>query len=339
MAPRHGRPQTGRPHRFFPDLITSDHPTPASKAPMNFLSAIFNRKQPEQAKPAAPAAQPRLVKGYQIVYDDITRQKRDPGFEPLDNANSSEPAWYEYWPIRTYLNTAPLDESAVYGFVSPLFGAKTGLSAQNVTAFIQSSEDADVYAFSPFPSHGAAFLNVFEHSDFFIPGFTAHAAEFFRQFDPAIELPHLINHSGTTIYSNYFFAKPRFWRQWLAICGRLYQETQSAPQHYFNLVCDYAKEDGGVKTVPVKVFVAECVASYLLGRSTEFSCVSFPIQHMPMSNDHRHLRAETLLLDTLKREWQKTGRPEVLAHYRTEQKNMIAKAWPEQAALNSTQQT
>jgi len=301
--------------------------------PLNFFSAIFSRKEPP-APP--PARQHRLVKAYQITYDSATSRQRDAGFEPLDNANSSEPDWYEYWPIRGYLNTASLDESAVYGFVSPLFGEKTGLSAKHVEAFIQSSQEADVYAFSPFPSHGASFLNVFEHSDFFLPGFTSHADAFFRQFDPGIDLHHLVNHAGNTIFSNYFFAKPRFWRQWLAVCDRLYEETQNAPQHYFNLVCDYAKEDGGVKAVPVKVFVAECVASYLLAtRPGEFSCVSYPLQYMPMSRDHSHLRPETLAMDKLKREWQETGKQEILAQYRMAQKQMIAKAWPEQAQLNA----
>lgn len=305
---------------------------------MGFFSAIFNRKEPSPGGPVT-AKPPRPVKGYQITYNDTTLRQRDPGFEPLDNANSREPDWYEYWPIRGYLNTTPLDESAVYGFVSPLFGEKTGLSAKHVAAFIDASDDADVYAFSPFPSHGASFLNVFEHSDFFLPGFTSNANEFFRQFDPSIDLHHLVNHSGNTIFSNYFFAKPRFWREWLAVCDRLYEETQNTPHHYFNLVCDYAKEDGGVKAVPVKVFVAECVASYLLAaRPTEFSCVSYPLQHMPLSRDHSHLRRETLVMDKLKREWQETGKPEILEQYRAEQKTMIAKAWPEQAQLNAARE-
>ena len=290
---------------------------------MNFFLNFFKKKASNLHSLAVPT---RLIRIYQIVYNDITRKQRDPGFEPLENANSEEPNWYEYWPIRKFLHTVPLDESTLYGFFSPSFHEKTRLSADNIIRFIKSSADADVYAFSPFPCHGASFLNVFEHKDFFFRGFIEHGTEFFERLDRTIDVRNMINHSGNTIFSNFFCAKPRFWREWLRICDQLYEETKDI--HILNSECTYTKTDGTTKILPAKVFAMECVASYLLARSKQFSCISFPSNLMPVSRGYLNLRSDITLLDDLKRGWQDTGRPELIDQYRLEQRRVLAMAWP-----------
>ncbi|OOG43043.1 hypothetical protein B0B52_10400 [Polaromonas sp. A23] len=270
-----------------------------------------------------------MIKAYQIVHDDITREQRDPGFEPLENSNSTEPDWYEYWPIRNYLHTMPLDESTLYGFVSPRFKEKTGLSADKVRRFIQSSEDADVYIFSPFPLHGTSFLNVVEHMDFFFRGFMEHGGNFFRQFDQTLDVRNMVNNSSNTVFSNFFFAKPVFWREWLRICDQLFEETKDA-RHPLNSKCSYAKDNGDLKILPVKVFVVECVASYVLATSKRFSSISYPFQSMPSSDAHSSLAHENARLDDLKRQWEKTRQPQILRQYRLEQNRVIGLAWPGQ---------
>lgn len=294
---------------------------------MSLFAKIFGKTETPDLLPQEK--NPRLVKAYQIVHDDITRAQRDPGFEPLENSNSSEPEWYEYWPIRNYLHSMPLDEATLYGFLSPRFQEKTGLSADKVRRFIQSSEDADVYVFSPFPLHGTAFLNVIEHMDFFFRGFMEHGGNFFRQFDQTVDVRHMVNDSSNTVFSNFFFARPAFWREWLRICDRLFEETKDI-RHPLNSKCSYTKANGDLKILPVKVFVVECVASYVLATSKRFSSISYPFQLMPSSDAHSKLAHENSRLDGLKREWKKTGQPEVLKQYRLEQGRVIALAWPGQ---------
>jgi len=292
---------------------------------VSVFAKLFKKKEIPDSLPSAKNA--RLVRGYQIVYDGATRAEKDPGFEPMENANSDRPDWFEYWPIRNYLHTMPLDESALYGFVSPRFHEKTGLSAAEVSRFIQSSEDADVYSFSPFPCHGASFLNVFEHMDFFFNGFVDHVAGFFAKFDPALDLRQLVNHSDNAIFSNFFFAKPAFWREWSRICDQLHEDTKDG-QHFLNSECTYTKGDGSTKIVQAKVFAMECVASYLLARSRKFSSIGYPLRLMPVSRAFETLRLETSLLDELKRQWLKTGEAKFLEQYRLEQKRVIAVGWP-----------
>ena len=61
---------------------------------------------------------------YQILNHYTSRQELDPGFEVLDNSSNERPDWYEYWPIRKFLQNEALDENAFYGFLSPKFNLR-----------------------------------------------------------------------------------------------------------------------------------------------------------------------------------------------------------------------
>jgi len=105
---------------------------------------------------------PRRIHAFQIFYNNATKASLDPDFEPLDNSANERPDWYEYWPMRSYFSASALDESAYYGFFSPLFFRKTQLSGKQVLAFASQAGEADAITFSPHPCHGACFYNVFE---------------------------------------------------------------------------------------------------------------------------------------------------------------------------------
>src|SRR5580698_8445735 len=77
---------------------------------------------------------------YQILNHYTSRQDLDPGFGVLDNSANERPDWFEYWPIRKFLLGEVLDENAFYGFLSPKFGLKIGLSAAVVHDFILASD-------------------------------------------------------------------------------------------------------------------------------------------------------------------------------------------------------
>jgi len=151
------------------------------------------------------------IRAFQIFYNEKTRASLDPGFEALDNSSNERPDWYEYWPIRKYLKSNKLEDSAYYGFFSPLFFEKTRLTGAQVKGFALASEPADVVTFSPLPCHGACFLNVFEHGDFFHNGLYEAASLFFREVDPKVSLEALVTHSRNTVFSNFFVAKRPFW--------------------------------------------------------------------------------------------------------------------------------
>ena len=164
-----------------------------------------------------------LVHVYQILNHYTPREALDPGFLVLDNSANERPDWYEYWPMRKFLREEPLDENAFYGFLSPKFRVKTNLSAAQVRDFIERADpDTDVFLFSPSIHNSAYYWNVFEHGESEHPGLLGAAARFFARIDPAAHLDELVSDSRNTVHSNYFVAKPRFWRAWLEVNERLF---------------------------------------------------------------------------------------------------------------------
>ena len=96
----------------------------------------------------------------------------------------------------------------------------------------RSDAATDVFLFSPSIHNSAYFLNVFEHGESEHPGLARRrgAASSRASIRPST-LDALVSDSRNTVHSNYFVAKPRFWRAWLAINERMFAiaETRDDP--------------------------------------------------------------------------------------------------------------
>ena len=201
---------------------------------------------------------------YQILTPHTAAQEMDPGFEVLDNTPNLRPDWFEYWPIRNFLLREALDEHAFYGFFSPKFKHKTNLSAAQARAFVAASDAAtDVVLFSPSIHNSAYFLNVFEHGESEHPGLAGVACRLLARLGHPLDLDAFISDSRNTVHSNYFVAKPRFWRAWFAISEALFAVAEAsddplggelrAPTAY-----------RGANDVQMKIFIMERIATWLL---------------------------------------------------------------------------
>jgi len=270
------------------------------------------------------------IRAFQVFYDDKTRALLDPEFEPLDNSKNERPDWYEYWPIRAFLSGARLDDSAYYGFLSPRFFEKTRLSARKVMDFLRRADGADVVTFSPFPCHAAVFFNVFEQGEFFHRGLYDVAGEFFGEFG-GTNLDALVMHSGNTVYSNFFFARARFWKSWKMILDRLFElaETRTSPLYIpLKEPLEYAKEDGTTTVAQMKVFVMERAISFLLATGEGFTAKNYPPFDLPLSPKFAGKLDIVVALDALKLAFCRTGDPSYLRRFREERKKVFAEVWP-----------
>lgn len=137
------------------------------------------------------------IKIFQIIYNEATKESMDPGFLPLDNMDNSRSDWREYWPIRNYLLNNLLNESGLYGFFSPKFKFKTGLSANDCFNFINSQPDEiDVFGFSPFYDLGAFFQNSFYQAIAQHPESEYAMVEGLKIVDPTIDINSFVMNSG-----------------------------------------------------------------------------------------------------------------------------------------------
>jgi hypothetical protein len=208
---------------------------------------------------------------YQILNHDTSRQDLDPGFDVLDNSINERPDWFEYWPIRRFLLKEALDEDAYYGFLSPKFKLKTSLSSAAVRDFILAADSAaDVILLSPSIHNSAYYLNVFEHGDAEHPGLKNVAKRLLERLDLPSDLDSLVSDSRNTVHSNYFIAKPRFWRAWLAINEKMFAIAETPGDSLGEALRTPAPYRGSLN-VQMKIFVMERLATWLLSRDRSFS--------------------------------------------------------------------
>ena len=159
---------------------------------------------------------------YQIWAPPTKRESLDPDCLVLDNSANERPDWYEYWPMRKFLLNQPLEEDAYYGFLSPRFKEKTNLRVAAALDFLKRQEQqTDVVLFGPSLHLTAYHWNVFHYGEACHPGLLPLAAAFFDRIGEPTNLDELVTNSHNEVYSNYFFARPRFWRAWLKITEQL----------------------------------------------------------------------------------------------------------------------
>ncbi len=250
------------------------------------------------------------AKLYQIAYSPGTlAQVRAPA-RVLNNLANPRPDWRELWPIRQFLLDASLDEDLFYGFLSPRFSEKTGLSIDEVIRYAEAqAADIDVVTFSPQADMGAFFLNVFEQAEAFDPGFSATAQAFFNQIKLPIKVDELVMDSGHIVFSNYILAKPRFWREWLVLNDKLFsiceQEEDSLLRSDLLKSTDYF---GGLQR---KVFLSERLASVILCLDNRFKSVPHPrLLSSQSATKLGGLIDEAIVSDALKAAMRATGRQE-----------------------------
>jgi hypothetical protein len=211
------------------------------------------------------------VQIHQILNHYTPREELDPGFEVLDNSGNERPDWFEYWPIRQFLLNQALDENTFYGFLSPKFKLKTSLNSADVREFILAAGSAvDVVLLSPSIHNSAYYLNVFEHGDAEHPGLKSVAKALFDRLELFSDLDSLVSDSRNTVHSNYFIAKPRFWRAWLAINEKMYAIAETPGDALGEALCAPTTYRGATH-VQMKIFVMERVATWLLTSGSDFT--------------------------------------------------------------------
>ncbi len=259
--------------------------------------------------PVAP-----LVHLYQIVYSAATVAETD--YHILDNFANERPDWREYWPIRRYLINQLLDEDGFYGFFSSKFGAKTNLTHAQVTAFVQANApNADVMLFSPQPDMGAFFLNVFEQAETFDPGLIDAYSAFLAHIDRPLALHDLLMDSRHVVFSNYFVARPAFWREWLAINEPLFDLCEGADTPLRRALCMSTTYPGAVER---KVFLQERAASLLLATQSRWRSVAYNPFGMAWSMSRlREHPTDAVISDALKMALRDHAYPQYLEAFRS----------------------
>lgn len=247
---------------------------------------------------------------YQIAWSPETLASVQPPMRALDNLANLRPDWRELWPIRRFLLDNVLDEDKFYGFFSPRFSDKTGFDGKVLKEFIdEQAPDVDVITFSPQADMGSLFLNVFEQAEVFDPGFSETAQAFFDAIGLEVDVNQLVMDNRHIVFSNYLVAKPRFWRQWLALTTQLFEvcerEGDSSLKTSLLTKTNYEGE------LQRKVFLAERLTSVLLCLDPSMKVVRHPMSLASRSETVLgELHNEVVISDALKVAMRETGQAE-----------------------------
>ncbi len=249
---------------------------------------------------------PDQIKAYTIAYTPQLFASVEAPFLPLDHTANERSDWQEYWPIRKFLLNNELDENCLYGFLSPRFTDKTGLGGERLMQFLsKEGRGKDVVTISPQPDMGAMFLNVFAQNELFDPGFCETADIFFKTIGLDIDLQTCVMDSTQIVFSNYFFAKPAFWRRWLQVNERIFYlcEVQPAFATKIGLLKKTSYRDG----VQRKVFLMERIASSLLISEPHWQVGNYNTFLCAYSASRlNEFPSECMIADALKMAWNLT---------------------------------
>lgn len=206
---------------------------------------------------------------HQIYYSPD--QTLDPGFARLDNTANLRPDWFEYWPMRSFFLRETLDDDAFYGFLSPRFKQKTNLDAADVHEFVARCQpDTEVILLSPSIHNSAFFINVFAHGESEHPGLFEAARQFFLRTHQPQSIECSVSDSRNTVHSNFFLAKPRFWRAWLALNEQLFKIAEDA-DHPLGHALRQPTTYRGSESVQLKIFLMERMATWILMNDLSFA--------------------------------------------------------------------
>jgi hypothetical protein len=255
-----------------------------------------------------PAVQVHLR---QIAYSAATLAAIEPGYTVLDNCANPRPDWYEVWPIRQFLLNNALDEAAFYGFFSPKFGSKTGMTHADVAGFVrQHAQQADVLLFSPQPDMGAFYLNVFEQGETFDPGLIKAFEAFLQSIGRPQALATMVMDARQVVFSNYFVARPAFWREWLVLAEAFVAACEGPDTPLRRQLVLPTTYPGQVQR---KVFLVERIASLLLATQPRWRTRAADPFRMAWSMTRmRDYPTEAVLSDALKMAYRDHGWGEYL---------------------------
>ena len=181
-------------------------------------------------QPTANSQQPTAsVKLFQIYYNEETRNQLDSACIPLDNCNSPKPEWYEFYPIKNFLDHNELEENTYYGFLSPRFQQKTCVSPADLIKLIEekSQENIDVFLSSLGFNVIAYHQNLFIQGEAAHPGITDLTQRALDKLNVYCDVKNMVSSLQNSAFCNYIVGNKAYWTEWKALADKFYDLVEN----------------------------------------------------------------------------------------------------------------
>ena len=250
---------------------------------------------------------------FQIFYDEKTKSMVSPDFIPLDNLENLRPDWFEFHVIRKTLKNLEMQKDSFYGFLSPNFSQKTGMSPSEVIEVIRTLPKHVEVVLLTSKSHDLVlFQNIFLQGDYSHPGLLQACEVFFDFIGKPINLRELVTTLDNSVASNYIIAKPIFWRQWLDLADLFFNYVENEKLNNPHNLKNPTGYKGKYET-ELKVFVQERLATFLL--ATENFETYVPNHFKKFKTYDNETRVTLKFLESLKSAFAQTGDARFIDEY------------------------
>ncbi|MEK9570692.1 MAG: hypothetical protein VW124_16860 [Paracoccaceae bacterium] len=236
-----------------PTLLNSYFGQSASRYDLIFSKRLYD--QPIRQKKQSLNTK---LNCYTITYDESTRKNVRSGFLEIDNSKGPG-AFREAYPILKFLSANSFDDDEWLGFFSPKLYEKTGVTYQDIKNIaIQAEKGTEVCLLTGQWESAAMWLNVWVQGEAYHHGLMDISQRLAKKAGYNKNLRSEVTCLNTAVFSNFFIAKPIFWREWSRVV-----------QLYFNMVLN----DNSLASylvpyrqslLPIHSFVLERVASMIL---------------------------------------------------------------------------
>lgn len=261
---------------------------------------------------------------YQICYlPEHLLQVKNP-LIPYNNLENLNPELCEY-PIfksgKVYAIQKNLD---LWGFVSPKFEMKTGISGQQFIDFIETDPTrADVYFINPTPINESLSPSVLTQGENCHPGIIDLISRNIKKMNLPnelnnlwINLPNLWMDSKTFALCNYFVGNRKFWSEYLTFVDLFLAAVKSNETDY-DMMFKAGANYGPNKKLPYFTFVVERLFSLFINITT------LRVNHYTYTRDELlqktklspQILDELRALSAMKLAAISGNRPELLEHY------------------------
>jgi hypothetical protein len=242
---------------------------------------------------------------FQIALDEPARHRRDSGFTALDDLGGYDAQAGEYGAIRQFLLTQATDDDTLYGFFAGDFHDRTGLTAQQVHAFLAGHPGCEAYTFAPAGRDDACYLNVFESADAARPGFLAFAQLCVERFGLEVDLATLAMDARSMVDGHYIVARKSFWITWLPLAEKLCEILDNRDPQLNAAYTGLSKQDA---QDDIRCAMIGRLASLVLALCPDMDARAYDPYAMPWT-DARQMPYEKQLaaLDQIKTAYLRTG--------------------------------
>ena len=236
-----------------PTLLNSYFGQSASRYDLIFSKRLYD--QPIQQRQQSPD---NKLKCYTITYDETTRKNVRSGFLEIDNSKGP-PAFREAYPILKFLSENSFNDDEWLGFFSPKLYEKTGATYQDIkNVAIQAEKGIEVCLLTAHWDSAAMWLNVWLQGEAYHHGLMDISQRLSIKAGYNTNLQSAVTCLDTAVFSNFFIAKPIFWREWSRVV-QLYFDMVLNDSSLASFLVPYRQS-----LLPIHSFVLERVASMIL---------------------------------------------------------------------------